>query len=292
MSSTYLYTFIIPHHNCPTLLNRCLDSIPQREDIQIIVVDDNSAEDKRPCIKRDDVEVIYIDAEHTKGAGRARNYGLKAAKGKWLLFADCDDYYAYGFIDIFDDYINSNADVIYYSCNYVDGKSGEILPPIYISQITSNYNGDEETEIPLRYMNNVPWSKMIKRSFVLNGQFEYEEIINGNDYLFSLMIGHHARKIAVINKPIYVYNRNAASITNKRRMTDTELLCKIRYIIQRKYLFKKLNIKGNETSLIIFLLHIFRRKGIIMLYKSVKILTCNLIELYKNRLYYYEMLYR
>ena len=98
----YTYSFIIPHHNSPELLNRCLDSIPKREDIQIIVVDDNSAEDKRPCVKRDDVEVIYIDAEHTKGAGRARNYGLKAAKGKWLLFADCDDYYNDGFLDVLD----------------------------------------------------------------------------------------------------------------------------------------------------------------------------------------------
>ena len=29
------YSFIIPHRNCPDLLNRCLASIPQREDIQI-----------------------------------------------------------------------------------------------------------------------------------------------------------------------------------------------------------------------------------------------------------------
>ena len=35
------YTFIIPHHNCPDLLDRCLSSIPQRDDIQIVVVDDN-----------------------------------------------------------------------------------------------------------------------------------------------------------------------------------------------------------------------------------------------------------
>ena len=34
------YSFIIPHHNCPKQLNRLLDSIPQREDIEIIVVDD------------------------------------------------------------------------------------------------------------------------------------------------------------------------------------------------------------------------------------------------------------
>lgn len=36
------YSFIIPHRNVPHLLQRCIDSIPKRDDIQIIIVDDNS----------------------------------------------------------------------------------------------------------------------------------------------------------------------------------------------------------------------------------------------------------
>ena len=39
----YLYSIVIPHYNSPTLLQRMLDSIPQREDIQIIVIDDCSS---------------------------------------------------------------------------------------------------------------------------------------------------------------------------------------------------------------------------------------------------------
>ena len=36
------YSIIIPHKNIPQLLQRCLDSIPFRGDVQVIVVDDNS----------------------------------------------------------------------------------------------------------------------------------------------------------------------------------------------------------------------------------------------------------
>ena len=36
------YSIIIPHYNNPELLMRCLKSIPVSEDIQVIVVDDNS----------------------------------------------------------------------------------------------------------------------------------------------------------------------------------------------------------------------------------------------------------
>ena len=42
MEMQYRYTIIIPHYNIIDLLGRALSSIPDREDIQIIVVDDNS----------------------------------------------------------------------------------------------------------------------------------------------------------------------------------------------------------------------------------------------------------
>ena len=40
----YIYSIIIPHKNSPELLSRCLDSIPNRDDLQVVIVDDNSDE--------------------------------------------------------------------------------------------------------------------------------------------------------------------------------------------------------------------------------------------------------
>lgn len=52
------FSIIIPHKNTPDLLQRCLDSIPVCDDVQVIVVDDNNDTDKvdfghfsRWCIK-------------------------------------------------------------------------------------------------------------------------------------------------------------------------------------------------------------------------------------------------
>ena len=83
----YNYSFIIPHKNCPDLLQRCVDSIPERDDVQVIVVDDNSDDGKKPSLKNHkNLQVILLDATQSKGAGRARNVGLEHAEGKWLLF--------------------------------------------------------------------------------------------------------------------------------------------------------------------------------------------------------------
>ena len=109
------YSFVIPHHNTPDLLQRLIDSIPQREDIEIIVVDDNSDEDKKASVCRPDVKTIFIDKEHTHGAGKARNVGMDAATGKWLLFADSDDFYNPGFIEVLDEYKNEDIDILFFN---------------------------------------------------------------------------------------------------------------------------------------------------------------------------------
>lgn len=54
------YSFIIPHKNSPDLLNRCIQSIPKRDDIEIIIVDDNSDKNTSPQIDEKDERIIII----------------------------------------------------------------------------------------------------------------------------------------------------------------------------------------------------------------------------------------
>ena len=82
--------------NEEAVLKRCLDSIPQRQDVEILVVDNKSTEDNRRAaiaICGQFPRVKYIQDEIGNGAGHARNIGLDNAKGKWLLFADSDDFF-------------------------------------------------------------------------------------------------------------------------------------------------------------------------------------------------------
>ena len=81
----FKYSIIIPHKNNPDLLTRCLASIPQRDDLQIVVVDDNSDPsivdfDNFP-IKNDEKNIVVFD-KSGKGAGRARNIGVEKASGE------------------------------------------------------------------------------------------------------------------------------------------------------------------------------------------------------------------
>ena len=121
---SYIYTIIIPHKNSPKLLQRCLNSIPRRDDLHIIVVDDNSDPNKVdfecfPGYDRDDVEIIFT--KEGKGAGRARNVGLDhVIDTKWIIFSDADDLFYETFPSILENYKDSNYDVIYFLAKPVD----------------------------------------------------------------------------------------------------------------------------------------------------------------------------
>lgn len=232
------YSFIIPHHNTPDLLQRLIDSIPKREDIEIIVVDDNSDGDKKANITRSDVKIIYINKENTRGAGKARNIGMKAAIGKWLLFADADDIYKPNFITVLDEYKDDDIEILFFNVDSVDSdtmKHGHDRTKLE-QKIVESYDGSPQKEDELLFLRWGPWRKMLRTDFVRNYGFFYEEIPNGNDVLFSLMTSYFTTKWKVDKRILYSLSYRMGSITysklNKRKYSTT-----INNIVRRREFF-------------------------------------------------------
>ena len=106
------YSFVIPHKNAKALLQRCVNSIPLRSDVEIIIIDDNSKESQKPIIDCDRIKVVHLSRNESKGAGHARNVGLSLVTGEWVLFPDSDDYYVEGFLDVLDSINNNDIDIV------------------------------------------------------------------------------------------------------------------------------------------------------------------------------------
>jgi len=212
------YSIIIPHKDCPELLNRCLDSIPKRGDLQIIVVDDNSDSDKKPVVNRKDVEVVLLDGEHAKGAGRARNVGLEKARGKWLLFADADDCYTDVLPQLLDRFANDNTtDIVYLNAYKFDDNVNVF--PLKIGRFIRNYvEGKKYAEQDLRYGYYTPWTRMVKREVVVKNGIRFEEVPIGNDVMFGLKVSMFSNTIGIEEEMVYKYYKwPNGSITERNR---------------------------------------------------------------------------
>ena len=273
------YSFIIPHHNSLELLKRCVKSIPQRDDIQIIIVDDNSDEQEKPAEEWAGVEVLYIDAQQTKGAGHARNVGLSHAEGKWLLFADADDYYKQDFMNVLDQYVDKNIDVLYFNFEHRDENLNKILTNLQFQDDFENYDGSVYSKEKIKYHHNVPWTKMVRRDFIRKYNIMFEETINGNDIFFSMLVGFHVKTLLVEKKALYTYVRNVGSITNGKKKTMSAQICKITHRFKQNSLLVFLGHKEWCKPICPLIISMLRESGLKFLFS----LTRSIIPVYLNR---------
>lgn len=260
------YSFIIPHKNCPDLLQRCVDSIPERDDVQVVVVDDNSDEGKKPSLKEHkNLQIILLDATQSKGAGRARNVGLKHAEGKWLLFADCDDFYNEGFIQILDQYKDSDLEVLYYDSDSVNSKTLKPVPNRLqkLNKLVKESLKNEESFFKLRCFFNAPWAKMTRRSFVEEHGITFEETINGNDIMFSHYVGYLTKKTAVIPNKLYVYTTANDGLSKQKDRVDVWMSRIDHNYKQKKFLEYIGHPEWKKISFISFYYNNFSKKPIL-----------------------------
>ena len=241
------FSIIIPHKDIPDLLMRCLKSIPVSEDIQVIVVDDNSADadtylDKYPELSRPYLE--FIRTTKGGGAGYARNVGLERAKGKWILFADSDDFFVEDMYDIISSYVDSEADVIYFKNKSVlsEDIKVEANRDLYVNKNIDQYLADGD-EWPIRAKMCVPWCKMIERSLVDKHSIRFDEILYSNDVYFSMLTGYYAENIQVVDKVLYVVTYRPNSLTadfcskpgELKQRADVSFLCD-KFLFQHGFL--------------------------------------------------------
>ncbi|MDR0908076.1 MAG: glycosyltransferase family 2 protein [Rikenellaceae bacterium] len=219
----YNFSVIIPHKNIPHLLERCLASIPQRDDVQVIVVDDASDPTivdfgRFPGLKRPHTEVIFYKAPMGQGgSGVARNVGMAEAKGRWLVFADADDFFHPVLAEMMDKYASSDADIVFFRHDSVDS---DTLEPVAINTRRNRllaefeYTGEED---PLRYMIWVPWGKFVRRALVMERGIGFDPVRFSNNLMFSVRTGHEASKIVSDPAVIYCNTRRIGSLIHEGR---------------------------------------------------------------------------
>lgn len=266
------YSIIIPHHNLPHLLKRCLSSIPQREDLQIIVVDDKSDEQYREELHRVETVFPYVSfcyQDECHGAGKARNVGLEKAKGKYVLFADSDDFFNYCINDILDEYREEDSDIVYFNANssdtdtYIPTKRNKHLT----GMIREFQKHKQKGLFKLRYIFGEPWCKMVKREIIEKNNIRFEETIIHNDTAYSYLVGYYCQTAKVDKRCLYCVTDRIGSVSKQQSLQ--RLLVRTEVFARANIFFKEHHIPYFEEKALRPMMQ-FLLKGKFKEYKKCK----------------------
>lgn len=269
------YSIIIPHKNTPGLLQYCLDSIPVRDDVQVIVVDDNSDTDKVdfehfPQWKGDNYE--YYLTKDGKGAGYARNVALEHAWGKWVLFVDADDFLLPSVGEIFDEEKDTDADIVFFRPKAVmleDLKTFSSRADYFNNLIDIYFEKGDET--PLRCMFESPCSKFVRLYMIQNNKLRFDEVRYGNDVVFMVSAGVLAKKVEVRDKSFYCITESGGSLTSNYMCKPGELRIRCDGIFRAQMIVYEKGYPINEKRVLYWLKKLFHedREAFIVNFKRM-----------------------
>lgn len=87
---------VIPAYNCAQYVSESIQSVLRQsigtDQVEIVVLDDGSADETPQVIRNFGNAVRFIQLDHG-GVSRARNTGIETARGEYVAFLDADDYW-------------------------------------------------------------------------------------------------------------------------------------------------------------------------------------------------------
>ena len=181
------FSIIVPAHNSEKWLRKCLDSVKQQtfKDYELIVVCD-SCTDSTEQIAREYTTIVE-SVDYGKD-GLTRNYGLKLAKGDYILFLDSDDWFLHEYVfEILHEKLreNKNTDVLCFSF---------IIKGVMYAT-TRDDNGNFWTAC---------WNKCYKRTFL--NRISFSSVYYCSDVGFTNDVMSRFPRLVEWDMPLYYYN--------------------------------------------------------------------------------------
>ncbi|SFD00281.1 glycosyltransferase family 2 protein [Butyrivibrio sp. YAB3001] len=235
-------TIIIPHYNTPLQLEKLIQSINVHNNVQIIVVDDNSTDNlgKLESVRQKYSSYVefYCNKTGIQSAGACRNTGLKHAKGKWLMFADADDFFIDSYYDTISKYFNSEFDQIIFNVTSQYSDTGEIATRHLVhARKINDYLGNPSEKNYYRVIKRfAPWGKMIRRAVVEENNIIFSETLHSNDQFFSTQVSYYCKQTVIDGAIIYCITRGKNSLTTV--VSKTAYMCHVNETI-KCYCFSK-----------------------------------------------------
>lgn len=209
--SNVFFSIVIPMYNTINYLSRCLDSLLSQscDDFEIILMDDDSTDGTgeladKYALENSQIRVLHIS--HS-GVSAARNIGLKAAVGKYVLFMDSDDTLVPDALELIKAGLYDSPDMLWFGFRYHMGDGSE-----HEGQKLRDISYRNVAEAAADWIRNdmmIPVSacnKVFRLSVIRESKIEFRENFSfGEDRLFNFDFLKHCGKIVMSSHNLYIY---------------------------------------------------------------------------------------
>ena len=206
---------VVPVYNTQKYLEKCLDSLVYQtlDDIEIIVVNDESSDDSQKIIDR------YVQAYPNKvkgffkensGVGDTRNFGIKKCTGEYIGFVDSDDYVN---LDMYENMYKKakeqDFDVVVCDIRYIFENSSKEVSSLVDKDIV---NLDDMKKQMINFY-PVVWNRIFKKELFDKGVM-FKKGVWYEDVEFLYRIFPYIKSMGTIKKPFVNYAQRPGTITH------------------------------------------------------------------------------
>ena len=198
-----LLSIVVPMYGVERYIGECLESLQKQNypNVQIVVVDDGSPdrsyEVARSYAKKD--PRIEIVRQQNGGLSAARNTGIKHARGEYLAFLDSDDFVdRHAYQDAIESLKRTGSD--FAVMPYRREQNGSFPPAgewVRAAHATRR-DAVNLAEFPDIMVNAVAWSKVYRRDFWTDHEFEFPQGLLYEDQAVSMAAYAAARTFDVL----------------------------------------------------------------------------------------------
>lgn len=248
---------IVPVYNAERYLIKCINSIMNQsfnEEYELILVNDGSEDHSEDIINKKIEEygsdkIVKVNQKNG-GQGKARNAGVRIARGEFVTFVDSDDYIDREMLkDLYEKAVQEKADLVI--CDYIE-EIGE-------NKIYKKSLYKELEDINKEYILTIagPCSKLIKRSLIEENDLYFPENMIYEDLAVMPTFGVFADKIVYIKKPYYYYYiRSNSSMRQLEYSEKLKNIFRAMELLEKKFVDSDLKEKYKEELEFLYIEHL------------------------------------
>ncbi len=206
-------SIIVPAYNTEAYIGECIDRLLalRYADFEIIAVDDGSTDRTGSLLDSYGAPVRVIH-QSNGGVSRARNAGIEAATGEFIMFCDADDYYHPDALNVLSAAMTDDVDIVAGQMTTRPPRGRLSLPSKV--RIVSGLTMARNVLYQKRGFDHSPCGKLFRRS-LFGGEVMFKPDTKYEDLELSLRLFADARQVAVLSSKVYFYRQHSGSFMHQ-----------------------------------------------------------------------------